>query len=76
MKNVIYYKSKKIAVNTLIHILLISVAITCLYPLLWMVSSSLKTQDMIFKDISLIPHQFRLENYVLAWKEGGFGRNF
>ncbi len=76
MKNPLYYKSKKILVNTLIHIFLISVAITCLYPLLWMVSSSLKTQDMIFKDISLIPHQFRLENYVLAWKEGGFGRNF
>ena len=76
MKNVLYYKSKKIIVNTLIHLFLISVAITCLYPLLWMISSSLKTQDMIFKDISLIPHQFRLENYVLAWQEGGFGRNF
>ena len=76
MKNAVYYKSKKIAINTLIHIFLISVSITCLYPLLWMIASSLKTQDMIFKDISLIPHQFRLENYVLAWKEGGFGRNF
>ena len=76
MKHAFYYKSKKFLVNTLIHIFLISVAITCLYPLLWMISSSLKTQDMIFKDISLIPHQFRLENYVLAWKEGGFGRNF
>ncbi|MDD5120743.1 MAG: carbohydrate ABC transporter permease [Candidatus Omnitrophica bacterium] len=76
MKHVFYYKSKKIVVNTLIHLFLISVAITCLYPLLWMISSSLKTQDMIFKDISLIPNQFRLENYVLAWKEGGFGRNF
>ncbi len=76
MKNVLYYKSKKVAINTLIHILLISVSITCLYPLLWMIVSSLKTQDMIFKDISLIPHQFRLENYVLAWKGGGFGRNF
>lgn len=76
MKNVFYYKSKKIVVNTLIHLFLISVAITCLYPLLWMIISSLKTQDMIFKDISLIPRQFRLENYVLAWKEGGFGGNF
>jgi len=76
MMNSFYYKGKKIVVNTLIHIFLISVAITCLYPLLWMIVSSLKTQDMIFKEISLIPRQFRLENYVLAWKEGGFGRNF
>ncbi len=76
MKNILYYKSKKVVVNTLIHLFLISVAITCLYPLLWMIVSSLKTQDMIFKDISLIPHQFRLENYLRAWQEGGFGRNF
>jgi len=76
MRHALYYKSKKVTVNTLIHILLLSVSITCLYPLLWMIVSSLKTQDMIFKDISLIPHQFRFENYVLAWKEGGFGRNF
>jgi len=76
MMNAFYYKSKKIIVNTLVHLFLISVAITCLYPLLWMIVSSFKTQDMIFKDISLIPRQFRLENYVLAWKEGGFGGNF
>jgi len=76
MKHAFYYKRKKVAINTLIHIFLISVSITCLYPLLWMIASSLKTQDMIFRDISLIPHQFRIENYVLAWKEGGFGRNF
>lgn len=76
MRNVIYYKSKKVVINTLIHIFLISVAITCLYPLLWMIVSSLKSQDMIFKDISLIPRQFHFENYVLAWQEGGFGRNF
>jgi len=76
MLNPFYYKGKKIVVNTLIHILLISVAITCLYPLLWMIVSSLKTQDTIFKDISLIPHQFHFENYTQAWREGGFGGNF
>jgi multiple sugar transport system permease protein/raffinose/stachyose/melibiose transport system permease protein len=71
-----YYKAKKVTLNLLIHIFLISVAVICLYPLLWMVSSSLKTQDMIFKDISLIPHQAHFENYINAWREGGFGRNF
>jgi len=76
VKNVFYYKTKKIVFNTFIHLFLISVAITCLYPLLWMIVSSLKSQDMIFKDISLIPRQFHFENYVLAWQEGGFGRNF
>ena len=55
---------------------LLSVAVTCLYPLLWMVASSLKTQETIFTDISLIPQQFNFQNYILAWQEGGFGRNF
>jgi multiple sugar transport system permease protein/raffinose/stachyose/melibiose transport system permease protein len=41
-----------------------------------MVSSSLKTQETIFKDMSLIPKEFHFENYILAWKEGGFGRYF
>ncbi len=76
MKTSAYYKTKKIVVNLLIHLFLISVAITCLYPVFWMISSSLKTQDTVFNDISLIPHQFHFENYSDAWREGGFGGNF
>ena len=76
MKTTIYYKSKRITVNLLIHLFLMSVTVTCLYPLLWMVSSSLKTQETIFKDISLIPRQFHFQNYILAWQQGGFGRYF
>lgn len=76
MHQAIYYKTKKITLNVLIHMFLLSVAVTCLYPLLWMVASSLKTQETIFTDISLIPQQFNFQNYYLAWQEGGFGRNF
>ncbi|MDP2941676.1 MAG: carbohydrate ABC transporter permease [Candidatus Omnitrophota bacterium] len=76
MKTSAYYKAKKIAVNTLIQLLLISVAITCLYPPLWMLSSSFKTQETIFQDISLIPRQFHFENYYLAFTHGDFGRYF
>ncbi|MGB4520736.1 MAG: carbohydrate ABC transporter permease, partial [Candidatus Omnitrophota bacterium] len=76
MQTTAYYKTKRITLNLLIHLFLISVAVTCLYPLLWMISSSLKSQDMIFQDLSLIPKHFHFENYINAWKEGGFGRNF
>jgi multiple sugar transport system permease protein/raffinose/stachyose/melibiose transport system permease protein len=41
-----------------------------------MASSSLKTQETIFKDMSIVPKEFHFENYVVAWKEGGFGRYF
>ncbi len=76
MKSGVYYKTKRVTLNLLIHLFLLTVAISCLLPLVWMVSSSLKTQEMIFSDTSLIPHSPRWENYYLAWKEGGFGRYF
>jgi multiple sugar transport system permease protein/raffinose/stachyose/melibiose transport system permease protein len=76
MKQPIYYKTKSIVINTLIHMFLISVALTCLFPLIWMFGSSLKTQQTIFSDISLIPKEMHWENYLLAWQEGGFGRYF
>ncbi len=76
MKTTAYYKTKRITINVFIHLFLIIVAVTCLFPLLWMVASSLKTQEMIFKDMSLLPKEFHFENYYLAWKEGGFGRYF
>lgn len=76
MKTPLYYKTKKTAINLIIHLFLITVAITCLFPLLWMVASSFKTQDTIFRDMSLLPKVWHFENYYLAWKEGGFGRNF
>ena len=60
----------------MIHLFLISVAATCLYPLLWMLSSSFKTQETIFKDLSLIPAKFHFQNYYLAWIQGGVGRYF
>lgn len=74
MKIPVYYKTKRIIINLSIHLFLISVAITCLYPLLWMISSSFKTQDTIFSDISLIPKHLNFANYYLAIKEGEFGR--
>jgi len=48
----------------------------CLYPLLWMIASSFKTQATIFSDISLIPKQLHFENYYLAVSQSDFGRYF
>jgi len=71
-----YYKAKRIIINTLIHLFLIIVAASCILPLGWMVSSSLKTQETVFKDMSFIPREFHFENYIRAWQEGGFGQYF
>lgn len=49
------------------HIFLILTSLVMVYPLLWMVSSSLKPDNQIFGDIGLWPSEFRWENYTNGW---------
>jgi multiple sugar transport system permease protein/raffinose/stachyose/melibiose transport system permease protein len=76
MKPSAYYKTKRITINVLIHLFLLTMVVVCVFPLLWMILSSLKTQETIFRDVALIPKEFHFENYYLAWQQGGFGRYF
>ncbi len=66
------YHTKKIAVNLSIHSYLILISLSCIFPLLWMVGSSLKTQATVFSDMSLFPKEMHWENYLAAWSQGGF----
>lgn len=47
-----------------------------IYPLLWMVSASLKSNSMIFANEGLIPSQPTVENYVKAWTQANIGAYF
>ena len=58
------------------HSILILISVTCLFPLLWMVSSSLKTQQTVFKNMNIIPDVLNWSNYVNAWIQGGFATYF
>ena len=58
------------------HVVCLPVAASCLFPLAWMVSSSLKTQQTVFTDFSLIPAVPHVENYARAWIQGRFGIYF
>lgn len=53
-------------------------AICCIwiYPLLWMLSASLKSNAQIFANEGLIPSALTFENYVNAWNEAHIGRYF
>ena len=62
--------------SSVTHALLILVSATCLFPLIWMFVSSLKTQQTIFSDMSLIPAHAHWENFALAWTKGHFGVYF
>lgn len=58
------------------HLFCLPVAASCVFPLVWMISSSLKTQQTVFSDFRLIPTVPHLENYVRAWTQGRFGIYF
>ncbi|MFC6081742.1 carbohydrate ABC transporter permease [Sphaerisporangium aureirubrum] len=49
------------------HVLLIAFGVAMLYPLLWMVSSSVKPTELIFRDPSIWPTELDLRNYVDGW---------
>jgi len=76
MKEGTQYKVERFFKDFLIHILLIIVSITCLFPLLWMIGSSLKTQQTVFSDMSIFPKNPVWGNFYDAWTKGGFGMYF
>lgn len=49
------------------HVLLIGFGLIMLYPLLWMVSSSMKPTAEIFRDPSIWPRRVDLTNYTRGW---------
>lgn len=51
----------------LILILLLAGVVVMLYPLAWMLSSSLKPENEIFTNLSLIPETLTFENYPKGW---------
>jgi len=53
--------------SVLKHLGLIALALVMLYPLLWLVASSIKPNDEIFRDLSLIPQNIDLSNYSNGW---------
>jgi len=74
--SVIFYKIEKILGWIRDHFFLILVSLSCIFPLVWMFSSALKTQATVFSDMSLFPAHPHWENFYLAWTKGGFGIYF
>jgi multiple sugar transport system permease protein len=55
------------------HLFAAALAVLLLYPVLWMFSSSFKTQAGIFAGgLSLVPERWAIENFAEGWQ--GFGR--
>ncbi|HXA59522.1 MAG TPA: carbohydrate ABC transporter permease [Streptosporangiaceae bacterium] len=56
------------------HLALIPLCLVWIYPFLWMVSASFKSQkEMLLGGLSLWPKQWTLDNFSRAWAVGRFG---
>ncbi len=72
-------KTKTFVSHTLTHLFIIALGLFMIYPILWMVASSFKPNNMIFSDPGLIPKAVTIENYITGWKGYAgvtFGRFF
>jgi multiple sugar transport system permease protein len=49
------------------HIFLAITSLVMIYPLLWLVASSLKPDNQIFGNLSLLPTEVHLDNYSEGW---------
>lgn len=69
------YREKQFAVTAVYHIFTFFFACVMIYPLVWMIMSSFKDTNEIFRTAaSLLPEHFLLENYKVGWQGfAGYG---
>ena len=70
-------KIKKITTLGIFHLILIVFALWVIFPVLWGVSTSLRTFEGIYQNHSLIPPSpIQWSNYKAAWQTGNFSKYF
>jgi multiple sugar transport system permease protein len=68
-------KTRTFVRHTLTHLFIIALGLIMVYPILWMIVSSFKPNNMIFSDPGIIPKAVTLENYISGW-QGYAGTSF
>ncbi len=63
-------RTKRTWINALIYVIMIFFAVVVLLPLLWLFSSSLKTQEDLAHNVWGLPQSVELSNYSVAWTKG------
>jgi len=70
----VYYRAKKIVILILLHAFLLSIALSCIYPLVWMLNASLKTEEQFRSDYGMkLSTQPNFDNYKTVIFEGKLG---
>jgi ABC-type glycerol-3-phosphate transport system permease component len=58
------------------YLILTAVCVVWIYPFLWMVSASLKSNLEVFSGLGLIPEHWHWENFAYAWEGADIGGYF
>ena len=67
-------KKKTVINSTLFYVLITAFGLFMIYPLLWMLTSSFKPGNEIFKGVSFLPKTWTTDNYVVGWQGiSGYG---
>lgn len=61
-------KSKTLVRHSFTHVFIIALGLLMIYPVVWMIVSSFKPNNMIFSDPGLIPSAVTIENYISGWR--------
>ena len=75
-KEILIKREKRLTFgNSITYLVLIFFAIIAMYPLIWMIFNSLKTNQDFFANQWIPPFkQLYFQNYITAWIEGNLGR--
>ncbi|MCU1410086.1 MAG: carbohydrate transporter permease [Rhodoglobus sp.] len=65
------YVARRRLFSVLKHTALIVASAVMIYPLIWLVVSSFKPNDQIFRDLSIFTTNLTIENYINGWNDLG-----
>lgn len=62
-------KTGKVILKSLANILMLLFSFSCIFPIIWLFFSSLKTEKEFMKSSMALPKAFNLKNYISVFKE-------
>lgn len=69
-------RSLRVGGKTVFNTAMLAFSITCIFPIIWIIYSSLKTKDEFMLDIMALPQNPQLGNYEKAFVDGGMQTYF
>lgn len=70
-------KMKHMAGRSVLYIILSIFAFVWVYPFIWMITASFKTQDEFWgSELNIFPHNPTLDNFIRSWNNANFSQYF